>query len=266
MMKILYLLIYLLLCADVFAHNDLVQNNLAHRTSNTILVKSITLNEDPWPPYINGIEGGEAINGIAVDVLRLLFERLGVELSLSLFPWQRSVDLVKKGIDDGHMLLASSPERKAYMVYSIPFIEDKYLLWFRVDRKKPIVWETANDLTEYSIALAADYRYSDTFEADAKNAGVVFHYSKSDEINFRLLAAQRLDAIVCLERVAKSLFKKHPHFQGQFLSASRPVASMPMMMSIAKDSSAAVLMPQINQQLKMLISDGHIEKIIKQYD
>ena len=79
-------------------------------------------------------------------------------------------------------------------------------------------------------------------------------------------AAKRVDAVVCLERVAQSLFKKHPHLQRQFITASTPIESVTMMMSIAKDSPAAVLMPQINQQLKMLITDGNIEKIIRRYD
>lgn len=265
-MKVFFLLILLLFCVDTFAHKPVAQNNLTHRTSDPLLVKTITLNEDPWPPYIHGVEGQEATNGIAIDILRLVFKRLDIEVSLPLFPWQCSVKLVKQGFNDGHILLVPSPQWSQYMVYSIPFIEDKFLLWFSADRSSPIEWQSVTDLSGYSIALTSEYSYGDSFEASAKNAGVILHYSKTDEINFRLLAAKRVDAVVCLERVAQSLFKKHPHLQRQFITASTPIESVTMMMSIAKDSPAAVLMPQINQQLKMLITDGNIEKIIRRYD
>jgi len=227
-------------------------------------VGKVVLSEDPWPPYILGEEGFSATGGSVVDILNIVFSNLDIDLEMNLYPWTRSLRLVKGGQEDGHMLLIKTPEWDQYMVYSIPFIEDRYLLWTRTS-DGPIEWQTYDDLKPFFIALTENYSYTEGVERAIKAHKLNVTYARSDEINFRLLSGGRVDAFICLESVALSLFKKNPEFKKRFVASDNAIAELALMMSLNKNSAASKLMPAINQQLEMLKNSGEIQKIIKQY-
>lgn len=228
-------------------------------------IKSVILNEDPWPPYTFGIEGEEATHGIAVDIIRELFRRLNVEVELKLYPWKRCLYMVKKGQNDGHMLLIKTPEREKYMVFSDPFIPDRYLFWYRADRTQPVEWQNFADLKKYNIGLSDAYSYGDEFAKAVTEYDLEVEYAKSDEMNFQKLLKGRFDTFIGMENVARSIFKENPELKDKFKTAKKPLMTFTMYMSLSKDSPAVKLLPEINKRVKEMKNDGTMEKLINKY-
>lgn len=227
--------------------------------------EKVVLSEDPWPPYIIGVEGRAPTGGIAIEILQRVFDNLGVNLEMNLYPWTRSLRLVKQGQEDGHILLVSSKAWDEYMRYSIPFIDDRFLLWTRKSDGPRVEWQSFAELKPYTIAITNNYSYGSDFEQAIAEHGLKILGSESDELNFKLLLGRRFDAFVCLESVAMALFKTNPQFKGKFVAASKPIAQLALTMSFAKNSPAVKLLPQINQQLEAMKASGEIEQIINKY-
>ena len=69
---------------------------------------TISLVEDPWPPYIEGRTGEPASGGKLVELYRELFRRIeGVEVEYLLMPWKRALVEVELGRQDGFLKLLS---------------------------------------------------------------------------------------------------------------------------------------------------------------
>ncbi len=228
-------------------------------------VERVILSEDPWPPYILGEEGQSATGGIAVDILEQVFLSLGVQLEMRLYPWRRSLKLVKNGIEDGHLLITHAPRWDKYLIYSNPFIVDRFLLWSLKKGGAAIKWQNFEDLKSYRIAITNSYAYGEEFDKEIIDNSLKIFRAATDELNFKLLLAGRHDAFVCLDTVAKSLFKNNPNFAGQFVSSDKPIAQSPLYMALSKQSPAAALMPEINLLLKKMADSGQIKSIISQY-
>ncbi len=113
-------------------------------------VTSVTMIEDPWPPYTLGDAGKEPTGGIAVAFTKEIFKRIGVKADLKLYPWKRCLNLIKTGDRDGLMLLTKNAEREGYMVFTDPIMEDRDLIWYLADRPA-VVWSDFKDLKGLKI-------------------------------------------------------------------------------------------------------------------
>lgn len=253
--RFLLLIVYVLFC-------QVTSGLLAAQTAT---VEKVTLSEDPWPPYILGEEGRAPTGGIAVDVLKRVFKNLSITLEMQLYPWQRSLYLVREGREDGHMLLVKSPSWDQYMVYSVPFIDDRFLLWSKKTEPVALGWQSFAELVPYSIGITHHYSYGEQFEQARAQLPLSLSGAKTDELNFKLLLGGRIDAFICLEKVANAIFQRNPSLHNRFVAAEKPIETLSLYMSLHKDSAAVKLMPLINQQLTELKHSGEIEKIIKNY-
>jgi len=226
---------------------------------------TVTLSSDPWPPYILGREGGAATHGIAVDILKYIFKKMNVELKLKLYPWARSIHVVKQGQHDGHILLTRSVQRSEYLVFSEPLFKMRALLWTRKKQDERISWQSFADLAPYSIALTHMYHYGEPFLAAIEQHQLRVVKASSDELNFKLLQGGRIDAFVCVETVARALFEQNKNFENRFVAADKPISEMSLMMSLRKNSAASMLMPEINRQIKILKNSGEFSQMINKY-
>lgn len=100
--------------------------------------KVVLLTEN-FPPYNMAINGKnfareENINGIAVDIIREMFKRAGIQYNLSLrFPWDRIYKLALEKPDYGVFVTARLPEREALFKWVGPIGPDDWVLLGRSD-------------------------------------------------------------------------------------------------------------------------------------
>lgn len=72
-----------------------------------------------YPPYAVGSEDGDDNpRGLKVDLAHAVFRELGVPLVITIMPFQRCLEQVKRGVVDGTLPLTRNAEREVYLAFS----------------------------------------------------------------------------------------------------------------------------------------------------
>lgn len=223
----------------------------------------VTFVGDPWPPYVEGELGNDAESGIAVKIVHEIFSRIDNNSArFPLIPWQRALQEVEQGYHDGIALLLKTPEREAYMTYSVPFIVGSNLVWSAGNSNGEVFeWEEIDDFYNRRIGIIQGYSYGETLE-QAFNAGLISAVkTPTVEHMFAMLANGRIDLALANDAVGAALAKKYP--DAGIAAASKPTESDVFFLAISKKSSAVTLIPEINLIIKDLQADGFIDSVIR---
>jgi len=220
----------------------------------------VTFPGDPWPPYVEGVLGEDASSGIAVGVVNEIFSHIkNVHARFPLIPWNRALGEVKAGSQDGIAMLLKTPEREAFMVYSVPMIVSSSLVWSTADNA--FEWDIVKDFHGLRVGIIDGYSYGDELDADFKSGKVVAVKLPTVERMFAMLANNRIDLALASEAVGTALAKKFP--QAGIRAAKRATDSETFYLAISKKSPAIGLIPQINQIILQLQATGVIDRIIR---
>ncbi|WP_448683918.1 substrate-binding periplasmic protein [Pseudomonas nicosulfuronedens] len=102
---------------------------------------SMVLLTENFPPYNMAINGKnfaqeDSIDGIAVDIVKEMFKRAGVQYSLTLrFPWDRIYKLALEKPGYGVFVTARLPERESQFKWVGPIGPDDWVLLAKADSK-----------------------------------------------------------------------------------------------------------------------------------
>jgi len=116
---------------------------------------SLVLLTENFPPYNMAKNGknfaqGENINGIAVDIVREMFKRAGINYSLTLrFPWARIYNLALEQPGYGVFVMARLPDREKLFKWVGPIGPDDWIMLAKADSK--IVLESLEQARKYRI-------------------------------------------------------------------------------------------------------------------
>ncbi len=121
---------------------------------------SLVLLTENFPPY-NMAEGGknfardDKISGIAVDLVREMFKRAGVNYSLTLrFPWERIYKMALEKPGYGVFVTARLPEREKDFKWVGPLGPDDWVMLARADSS--ISLSSLEDAKAYKIGAYKD--------------------------------------------------------------------------------------------------------------
>ncbi|PJI46657.1 MAG: amino acid ABC transporter substrate-binding protein [Pseudomonas sp.] len=146
---------------------------------------SMVLLTENFPPYNMAINGKnfaqeDSIDGIAVDIVKEMFKRAGVQYSLTLrFPWDRIYKLALEKPGYGVFVTARLPERESQFKWVGPIGPDDWVLLAKADSK--ISLNNLDEAKQYRVGAykgdaMAQYLTEHGFEPvlalrDQENAG-----------------------------------------------------------------------------------------------
>lgn len=146
---------------------------------------SVVLLTENFPPYNMAINGKnfaqeDSIDGIAVDIVKEMFKRAGVQYSLTLrFPWDRIYKLALEKPGYGVFVTARLPERESQFKWVGPIGPDDWVLLAKADSK--ITLNNLDEAKRYRVGAykgdaMANYLAEHGFEPvlalrDQENAG-----------------------------------------------------------------------------------------------
>lgn len=220
----------------------------------------VTFVGDPWPPYVEGVLGEDANAGVAVEVVNEIFSRIeNVHARFPLIPWNRALSEVEAGSQDGIAMLLKTPEREAFMLYSVPMIISTSLVWSTAENT--FEWDSVEDFRGQRVGIIDGYSYGEELDRDFKAESIVTVKLSTVERMFAMLANDRIDLALATEAVGAALAKKFP--QAGIRSAKRATDSETFYLAISKKSSAVGLIPEINLIILRLQASGVIDRIIR---
>lgn len=223
----------------------------------------IRLANGNWPPY-----NGENLPHGGCDswVIEDAFALKGITVDYEYFPWARSYNLSASGEFDGTLAWADTPEhRQQHYVSAEPTTIQEWVFFYRTDN--PFKWNTLDDLEGKTVGITAGYVYSDAFSGLENDDKVTFIESSSDEANFDMLYAGRIDVFPMERRVGYYLI--HSMFsadeQADLTNSEKSFAQLEthLLLSRAVPENAQ-RMVLFNQGLRELIDSGKYAEIMAQ--
>jgi polar amino acid transport system substrate-binding protein len=115
----------------------------------------MVLMTENFPPYNMAINGKnyakeENLNGIAVDIIREMFKRAGIEYNLTLrFPWGRIYKLALENPGYGVFVTARLPDREALFKWVGPIGPDDWVLLGKAD--STITLNSLEDAKQFNV-------------------------------------------------------------------------------------------------------------------
>ncbi|WDP89624.1 MAG: amino acid ABC transporter substrate-binding protein [Desulfobacter sp.] len=215
--------------------------------------------EDPWPPYTIG-EYGEPSGGIAVDLTREIFRRIGLVPRLELYPWQRVLKMAETGKVDGIMLLMRTKEREAFLVYTDKLFTNMDRVFSnRKSHSTPV--RTLEDLSDFRLGYVLGYVYGDKVDnLLAKLAEKAFAAYTSEE-NLRYLVDGRVDFIIESRNVVQGILSLHPEWAGRIHEMDIEMETYDYYMGISRKSKYASRIKDLNSAIAQMKSDGTMDRL-----
>ncbi|UTH73415.1 ABC transporter substrate-binding protein [Chromobacterium sp. IIBBL 290-4] len=165
--------------------------------SSALMAAPLQLGTDEWPPY-------EMVNepqspGFSVEVIRRVFENMGVPAEIHQYPWARAQSMAFAGQNDGLFSAFRNAERSARCYYpDEPLAVDRWVLFVRKDNVNRLAFHSLDDLKDRLVGVVRGAAVSPEFWAFVK-ARHGYEESVDDDANFRKLLAGRVDYVVASE-------------------------------------------------------------------
>ncbi|QJB56425.1 transporter substrate-binding domain-containing protein [Pseudodesulfovibrio sp. zrk46] len=215
-----------------------------------------------YPPFYQDEDG--VLDGIAVELGKQLFARLEMQMSLSVFPLKRSLEMLENGEADATLILIKTPERSKYLLFSNAVMTVRGLIWSASGlRERAVHFDRLEDLRRYKIGVTRGYSYGPKFDELLKSMHV--DVANSDYLNYVKLVAGRIEIFPGNEIVAAGLFKKHPELRGKVVHSDKSFIEWVLRIAVSKKSKLVDMMPQINEELGKMKVEGVIDAIIRKY-
>jgi polar amino acid transport system substrate-binding protein len=213
-----------------------------------------------WPPYTSEKLNG---HGIAGELITAAFAASGIEVTYVFYPWNRSLELSRRGGIEATATWFESADRRADFHLSDPLFDSRFLLYFLKD--KPISWQKVEDLDGIKIGATTGYFYGDAFAQAEKSGRITVIRASSDETNLKNLLLGRLDAFPLDQQVAEFLFANDLPAADVARIGHNAVAvhSRPQHLLISrKAANGEALIRLFNQGLETIRDNGTYERIV----
>lgn len=205
---------------------DVVPETL-EETSN-----KITLASGEWSPYVSENLMHE---GVISRIIMESFALKGIEVEFVYLPWKRGMEESKIGKWHGTLPWLKNEEREEYFYFSDPIAYENVLFFYKKD--SDFNWETISDLKDYKIGGTVGYFYGYEFDEAEKAGTITIERTTKDELNFKKLAAGRVDIIISEIDVGYDIIARlyTPEESKEIVHHPRPISQNPLYLLMSKN-------------------------------
>jgi len=232
---------------------------------NATLAQSETLSvaADEWYPVSGDPADGR--EGYMIDLLRLIFEKQGINVDYRLMSWDKALEQVNGGYVDC-VVGALKSEAPALLYPSVSWGKDQSALYVR----KRDAWDYSGDLeslSQRSVGVILDYGYGEQLDAFFhEHAGHSVHFASGkvplvDNINDTL--SGKLDTLVETKIVMQAtlhLLGLKPAFR--WVADIGPAAEL----YVGCHNSKKRWIAMIDSAMTDLLSSGQVDRLLESYD
>ncbi len=222
---------------------------------------SVVLLTENFPPYNMAKNGknfaqDENIDGIAVDIVREMFKRAGINYSLTLrFPWERIYKLALEKPGYGVFVMARLPDREALFKWVGPIGPDDWIMLARADSK--ITLQTLEQARKYKIGA---YK-GDAIAETLTKQGLAPIVALRDQDNARKLVSGQIDLWATGDPAGRYLARQ------EGVTGLKTVLrfhSAELYLALNKDVPDEIV-SKLQLALDQLRKEGEVERIMARY-
>jgi polar amino acid transport system substrate-binding protein len=231
-------------------------------TNSIALADSYRLVTLEYPPY-EYTENG-VVKGVAVDIVKETFKLMGHDAKIEIWPWSRSLEMLKNGDADGIFTFFKTSEREKYTYFSQEIMPpQKITLWTRKGSDIVFNGDLAS-LKKYRIGVVRKTSYGEKFDTAVKNGSVKVIESYTIEECIKQLANNRIDIWVSNHRGAVYELKKQGK-SGELREIPQHIQETPTYVGFSRKLKLENLKNEFDSALIKLKKSGKYDKIIREY-
>lgn len=232
---------------------------VAATTASAATYRFVTLEYPPYEYTENGV-----IKGVAVDVIKETFKLMGHEVKIEVWPWARSIEMIKNGDADGIFTFFKNPEREAFVHFSKEaVVQQKIALWVRKDSGITFDGDLSH-LRNYRIGVVRKTSYGDRFDNAVKKGTLKITESYTINEAIKLLVNKRIDVWVSNYHGAVFELKKSGIFM-EVRELQPSLQDSAAYVGFSKKRNLASLRNQFDTALAKLKTSGRYDAIVKAY-
>ncbi|OUR66392.1 hypothetical protein A9Q77_11340, partial [Marinomonas sp. 42_23_T18] len=132
-----------------------------------VYAKPLQLVTLEYPPYEYTEDG--KLKGMAVEVVKLIFKELEIDITIEVLPWARAIRYIENGERDAIFTAYKNPVREKFADYSVEILMPQIVSFF-VKKNAPIVFDgDFNKLSKYSMGVVRKISYGQKLDLAIKN-------------------------------------------------------------------------------------------------
>ena len=171
---------------------------------------SVVMRGDPWYPV--NLDPDSDTPGYVIEIARLALQRGGHQLDYAIYPWERSVDGVRRGKID--CLPGVHRSTVPDFVFTSESLGIDYMAFYSRSDAPPFHYRSLADLQDKVLAVNGGYGYTDEMDAYINSASnsPALQITRGDQPlqrNIRMLLAGRVDLVLesipSVEQTAKQM-------------------------------------------------------------
>ena len=213
-------------------------------------------------PPVSWTDNGIA-RGIFIDVVdEVVTRRLGIPVSHTVAPWARAQQLVKNGLADGLVTVASEARKSFMNVGLVPVQTHSNRIIVRANHPRLNDIEAVDhvkSLAPFHIGVQLGNGWAKENLVDMQVTEVA-----SIELLLKMAAAERIDLVLQGDAVAL-FYRKQLGYTDKLVVLPHVFESFDFNFMVRKNSQYADLPAQFDSELQKMIDDGSIQKIFDRY-
>lgn len=230
------------------------------------VAETVVMRADPWYPV--NLDPASDKPGYVIEIARLALQRAGHQLDYALYPWERSVDGVRRGKID--CLPGVHRNTVPDLIFTgESFGTDRMAFYARADAP-PFEYHDLSDLQDKVVAVIGGYGYTEQIDAyiNTANGAPNLQVTRGDiplQRNIRMLLAGRVDLV--LESIPAL---EHTATEMGVLDQIKQVSPLPGSPSLfiacsPKKPASRDIVKALDEGLRELRRSGELQRILDKY-
>lgn len=200
--------------------------------------------------------------GIIVDVVINVMNELGHDVTIKIYPWARSLKMVKSGKADAIFTAYKNEERLVFLDYSKQVLAPQRVVFYK---RKGAAIDFDGDLLKLKnnkIGVISTISYGNKFDSVRDQLNI----DRGNKLvpNFRKLMVGRLDLIISNLYTAEIAIKENG-FSNQVVRLSEEVQSVPSYIAFSKKMDLSWLRDQFDEVLERMKKNGEYVAFMEKY-
>ncbi|ARU54505.1 PAAT family ABC transporter substrate-binding protein [Oleiphilus messinensis] len=188
-----------LICTFVFAWVTVIRADES--------IRHLPIATASFPPFkFQNPESGEIV-GFDTEVVRRVFQSMGIEAEVSIMPFQRADILTRRGKYAAYYSFTKNPDREQHYYFSAPISSVQDVIFKK--KTLPLQWLHYADLANYRLGFSQRYNYDPDFLSVMEDKVPVVDDENEKQLLY-LLTKERVDIAICEKSVCGFLINQNP--------------------------------------------------------
>ncbi|HRE17750.1 MAG TPA: transporter substrate-binding domain-containing protein [Rhodocyclaceae bacterium] len=215
-----------------------------------------------YPPFSYEEDGQQ--KGLAIELIKVAFQRMRQEVRIEFVPFARAVEMVKNGEADGVFPFAVSDERKMFATFSSEkLLTDPGSLFVRADSTLTFDGDYAK-LAPYTIGMQRGTNHGPAFMQALTTYGIKTDLAENQEKNVLKLVSGRFDIAVGPRLVVLHAARQAGK-QSEIKLLYSGISEGHAYLAVSKRRNREALIAEFDQAISKMRRDGSYDKILRAY-